>query len=238
MTTPSTTRKPSSLAEDAYDQLRREIVECDLAPGLRLTEAVIAKRLGLGKTPAREALRRLTLEGLVQVAPRHGYFVAPITLRDVQELFGLRLIVEPASLELAIHRLTRADLEALERLSRVGYTPGDRGSIRAFQRANTMFHLSFARASGNRRLESLLERLLTESERLINHGVQLSPQSEDTLREHRQLLEAARAKDAETARQIAVAHLQATERMVVGSLISTSSLRDTPIDPHQPISAN
>lgn len=223
--------KPASLAEDAYEKLRREIIECELAPGTRLTEAEIAERLALGKTPAREALRRLTLEGLVQVAPRHGYFVSPITLGDVQELFGLRGIVEPASVELAVHRLDAADFAQLETLSRVGYTPGDRASIRAFQRANTMFHLRFAHASGNRRLEGLLERLLTESERLINHGVQLSPQSDDTLREHRQLLEAARAKDAATAREIAVAHLRATEAMVLESVMNATSLRDAPIGP-------
>lgn len=233
--TPGTTRKPTSLAEDAYDKLRREIIECQLVPGVRLTEAEIAERLELGKTPAREALRRLTLEGLVQVAPRHGYFVSPITLRDVQELFGLRMIVEPASVELAVDRLEATDLAQLEQLGRVGYTPGDRASIREFQRANTMFHLLFAHASGNRRLEQLLERLLIESERLINHGVQLSPQSEDTLREHQQLLEAARAGDTTRAREIALSHLRATEQMVLESVLSATSLRDAPIGPRPPM---
>jgi DNA-binding GntR family transcriptional regulator len=108
-----------SLAEKAYHRLRLAIVECQLAPGERLTEAAIAQRLRVGKTPAREALRRLVLEGLAGVTPRHGYTVAPITLRDVQELFDLRLLLEPAAAALAAGHREPAALSRLRKLSRL-----------------------------------------------------------------------------------------------------------------------
>src|SRR5205085_4717546 len=112
-----------SASERAYQRLRAAIVACDPAPGDRITEGDVAQRLAIGKTPVHEALRRLVHEGLVVVRPRQGYVVAPITLGDVEELCGLRLVVEPAAVELAAAggRIDTARVVALERLCRVGY---------------------------------------------------------------------------------------------------------------------
>src|SRR5919197_450469 len=88
-----------SLADQAYARIRRRIVGCELAPGDQVTESQLVETHGIGKTPVREALQRLAQEGLVQPIRRHGYRVAPITLRDVRDLFGLRLIIQPAAAE-------------------------------------------------------------------------------------------------------------------------------------------
>jgi DNA-binding GntR family transcriptional regulator len=218
-----------SIAERAYQRLRLAIVECRLAPEQRLTEASVAQQLQVGKTPAREALRRLVLEGLARVTPRHGYTVAPITLRDVQELFDLRLLVEPAAAALASGNLEAALMSRLKRLSQVGYGEGGRDSVRKFVRANTEFHMQIAHLSGNHRIAQLAAQLLSESERLINFGVLLHPQSERTVDEHRRLFEALASGDANSARQIAEEHIRATRQMVVESLISDTRLREVSI---------
>jgi len=218
-----------SIAERAYQRLRLAIVECRLAPEQRLTEASVAQQLQVGKTPAREALRRLVLEGLARVTPRHGYTVAPITLRDVQELFDLRLLVEPAAAALASGNLEAALMSRLKRLSRVGYGKGGRDSVRKFVRANTEFHMQIAHLSGNHRIAQLAAQLLLESERLINFGVLLHPQSERTVDEHRRLFEALASGDANSARRIAEEHIRATRQMVVESLISDTRLREVSI---------
>jgi DNA-binding GntR family transcriptional regulator len=217
------------IAEEAYERLRLAVVECRLAPEQRLTEASIAQQLHVGKTPAREALRRLVLEGLARVTPRHGYTVAPITLRDVQELFDLRLIVEPAAAALASGNLETAFMARLKRLSQVGYGEGGRDSVRKFVHANTEFHTQIAHLSGNHRIAQLVAQLLSESERLINFGVLLHPQSERTVDEHRRLFEALASGDADSASQIAEEHIRATRQMVVESLISDSRLREVSI---------
>jgi DNA-binding GntR family transcriptional regulator len=103
-----------SLADEAYARIRRRIVGCDLAPGEQVTEGQLVETHGIGKTPVREALQRLAQEGLVQPIRRHGYRVAPITLRDVRDLFGLRLIIEPAAAELAVGRIDVAQLRDIQ----------------------------------------------------------------------------------------------------------------------------
>lgn len=221
--------KGRSIAETAYQQLRLAIVECRLVPGQRLTEASIAQKLQVGETPAREALRRLVLEGLVRVTPRHGYAVAPITLRNVHELFELRLLIEPATAAMAARNSRAASLAPLKKLSEVGYSDGSQDSVRKFLRANTELHAHIARLSGNHRIVQLLSQLLSESERLINFGMLSHPQSERTVGEHQRILEALAGKDADSARRIMEEHVRATREMVVESLITNTSLREIPI---------
>jgi len=218
-----------SLAERAYQRLRLAIVECRFAPGERLTEGAIARRLQVGKTPAREALRRLVLEGLARVTPRHGYTVAPITLRDAQELFDLRLLLEPAAAERAAAHQDPSSLSRLKQLGQSGYDAGGRDSIREFVRANSEFHAEVAHLSGNHRVAELIVRLLAESERLINFGVLLRPQSERTVGEHQRLIEAIERGDGRLARRVAEEHIRSTRRMVVESLISDTHLREVSI---------
>jgi DNA-binding GntR family transcriptional regulator len=218
-----------SIADRAYRRLRLAIVECRLAPGQRLTEASIAQKLQVGETPAREALRRLVLEGLVQVTPRHGYAVAAITLRDVHELFELRLLIEPATASMAASNSSAASLARLKDLGRVGYSDGSQDSVRKFLRANTELHAHIAHLSGNHRLAQLLNQLLSESERLINFGMLSHPQSEATVGEHQKLLEALANRDVNSAREVMEQHIISTRRMVVESLIANTSLREIPI---------
>ncbi len=218
-----------SFAEKAYRRLRLAIVECRLVPGHRLTEASVAKELQVGETPAREALRQLVLEGLVRVTPRHGYTVAPITLRDVHELFELRLMIEPATSAMAARHSQAENQARLYKLSQVGYSDGSQESVRRFLRANTELHLCIAHLAGNQRIAKLLSQLLSESERLINFGMLSHPQSAQTVDEHKRLLEALQRRDSESARQTMEEHIRGTRQMVVESFITNTRLRDIPI---------
>ena len=189
----------------------------------------MARELQVGETPAREALRQLVLEGLVRVTPRHGYTVAPITLRDVHELFELRLMIEPATVAMAA-RNSQTDHQArLEKLSQVGYADGSQEAVRRFLRANTELHLCIAHFCGNHRIVKLLSQLLSESERLINFGMLSHPQSEQTVGEHQRLLEALRRRDAEAASRVMEEHIKAARQMVVESFITNTRLREIPI---------
>jgi DNA-binding GntR family transcriptional regulator len=221
----------SSLADAAYHRLRGEIVECRLLPGQRLTESWLSERLGAGKTPVREALGRLLQEGLMLVTPRHGYTVAPITLRDVRELFDLRLLVEPAAAEMAAGKVDGQNLAALNKLSAVGYKGGGIDSIRRFVRANSSLHSSISVLSGNRRFARLTAQLLSESERLINYSVKLRPQSERTVGEHRELIEALAKGNSGAARRIVEVHILALREMVIESLLADERFGDWPLQP-------
>jgi DNA-binding GntR family transcriptional regulator len=207
-------------------RLREQIIECTRAPGARLTESDVAEQMRIGKTPVREALRRLVHEGLMLVHPRKGYVVAPITLRDVEDVCGLRLIVEPAAVALAAGRLDRARTETLEQWCHVGYDVADPKSVRAFHHANRAFHTTIAEACGNRRLAALVAQVLIESHRIIQFGMLRLPHSKEAVRAHEALLRALRRGEAAPARRLVAQEIPATRRMVIESLGSEAGDRD------------
>ena len=108
--------EPSNLRrEEIYQRLRAEILSCGLAPGLHLHEAELAERFLVSKSPIRDALMRLEAERLVLVAPRKGYRVAPVSVSDSRDLFGLRMVLEQAAAPDVAANAAMADLEALDR---------------------------------------------------------------------------------------------------------------------------
>src|SRR4051794_14938933 len=86
-----------SLAQTAYDTIKRAIIRCDLEPGQQVTEEQLAERFGLSRATVRPALKRLYQEQLVRTITRQRYVIPPITLKDAQDLFELRLLLEPAA---------------------------------------------------------------------------------------------------------------------------------------------
>lgn len=220
-------RRLGSLTDEAYAVLKQRIIRCELEPGRRITEAQLVQAIGIGKTPVREALARLVQEELVRNIPRHGYEVSPITLRDVQDHFGMRLIVEPAVVQMAIGRVEAAQLQRLGKLCRVGYTVGDPDSVATFLRANREFHTIIAQASGNRRLTELIGKLLDESERMQHLGMMFRDRSTQSAQEHRAIVDALVAGEAETARRIAAEQILATQRQIMDTLLSSPSVLAT-----------
>ena len=105
--------KSRPLAELAYQRLRGEIIQCKLSPGSQVTEGGICDQFRLGKASVRAALARLSQEGLVRAVPRQGYVIAPITLKSVQEMYELRLVIEPALARMAVGRIDVAQLRRL-----------------------------------------------------------------------------------------------------------------------------
>ncbi|HEX5435743.1 MAG TPA: GntR family transcriptional regulator [Gemmatimonadaceae bacterium] len=213
-----TPRLRQSASATAYHRLREQIIACARAPGERLTEGEVAERMRLGKTPVREALRRLVQEGLVQVLPRRAYVVAPITARDVDDVCGLRLIVEPAAVALAAARMPPGDIATLERWCHVGYDVANPATVRAFHHANRAFHTTIAESCGNQRLAALVAQLLIESHRVIQFGMLRLPHSDQAVHGHEALVGALRNRDASAARRLVAGEIRATRRMVLDSL--------------------
>ena len=135
-----------SLAEQAYRQIHRMIVRCELAPSAEVTQNELVASTGLGRSPVREALARLTAEGLMISRPRFGYQVAPITLADIREIFGLREIVEPAAAELACQLASDADLDQLDALC---VAPDPAEDVETIMARNRDFHLLIGKLSGS-----------------------------------------------------------------------------------------
>ncbi|MBT8207462.1 MAG: GntR family transcriptional regulator, partial [Acidimicrobiia bacterium] len=148
----------SSATDKAYRVLRDEILRCALKPGSRIVEGELAERLGMSKTPIKKALGMLVHEGFVEVRPRHGYRVTEITLADVQEIYQLRQILEPAAAELAAANATPEQLQSLRML--VESQPDEAHEDKVARVLK--FHEVLAAASGNARLSATLGSLLDE----------------------------------------------------------------------------
>jgi DNA-binding GntR family transcriptional regulator len=156
-----------SLRARTTEILRNEILSGRLSSGTILNERELATKLGVSKTPVRESLSLLDHEGLIVTIPRKGYFVSPITVQDVHNFFGLRLILECAAAEMAAAKLTDEQIEQLEALV-PDKSPSDSMSQRLDQ--NLEFHCLIAKLSGNERLAALIRKLLLEMARVIAAG--------------------------------------------------------------------
>jgi DNA-binding GntR family transcriptional regulator len=208
-----------SLARQAYEALKQDILTCALPPGAQIFENELATRHGMSKTPVREALNLLGQEGLVQVLPRRGYLVAPVTLRDVQEVFQLRLLLETAAAELAAEHITEEALRQLNALVAVRYTYRDRASYARFLRANRAFHVAVAQASGNQRLAAFVGKLLEDMERILHLGLDLRDSAEEMAAEHGELVDALLKGDGALARKVVTEQLQNSRKRVLEALV-------------------
>jgi DNA-binding GntR family transcriptional regulator len=149
----------------AYDRLRHAIMRLELAPGAGVSEAQLVDAFGFSKAAVRAALARLRADGLVVAEPRRAHVVAPLTMRDVIEIYDLRLLLEPPAAEAAAGRIERDELARLKTLADPDVDVDDAGSVERFMSANRTIHLAIAEAAGNRRTARILERLLDDSER-------------------------------------------------------------------------
>jgi len=149
----------------AYERLRHAIMRLELAPGAAVSEAQLVEGFGFSKAVVRAALARLRAEGLVVAEPRRGHVIAPLTMRDVLEIYELRLLLEPPATEAAAGRIERDELARLEALAEPAVDFDDAESLERFLLANRTIHLAIAEAADNRRAARILERLLDDSER-------------------------------------------------------------------------
>ena len=155
----------SSLADQAYFAIRDLIVTLELPPGAPVREPELVVQLGIGRTPIREALRRLAQERLVEVFPRRGIFVTTVDVRDLVRLCEVRAVLEPEAALLAAERATQADLDELQELLAVlelRRRRDDRWLIELDQR----IHRAIYRASHNQFLAETLEQYYTHALRI------------------------------------------------------------------------
>lgn len=181
---------PPLLTDQAVAALRRDILTTRLAPGATVSEAATAQRLGLGKAPVRAALARLSDEGLVLSVPRRGWVVSLVTIRDIHEVFDLRLILEPEAARRAAGRGDGAALARLDAVCAAGYRPEDEESALAFLDANRAFHVAIADLSGSLRLARMIGRLLDESTRMLVLGLRRRDRTGEMAHEHAALVKA------------------------------------------------
>jgi DNA-binding GntR family transcriptional regulator len=216
-------RRPrESLVDRAYREVRRRILDNVYAPGQQVLELQLAADLGMSRTPVREALVRLQNEHFVQIIPRHGMRVVPLSLQDLREVYEVLTALEV----LAIDRLARAplgdnDFAAIDTALSEMDTAVKRRDVDAWVRADERFHRSLVLLSGNTRLAAMAETLWEQGHRARMTTVRLRASLEASNREHRAVVEAIRKKDWRRARQLHAKHRERATGEIMNLLEQT-----------------
>lgn len=198
-----------SLVDQAHQQLRTMIVSGRIAPREELRQEVLAQRLGISRTPLREALNRLASEGLVELRPRRSAVVAELTRADAEADYEARRILEPAAARLAA---ARRDPMALAALAAAARSAGEAADDLTLQfEASRAFHHALAAAAGNRHLTRFVDELWSGRVAPYVHArqAQLPDRLQRDREEHAEIARLVAAGDGEGAARAVEAHLEA-----------------------------
>jgi DNA-binding GntR family transcriptional regulator len=202
------------LADRAYEELRDRIVMLHIAPGEPIDEDVIGQELEMGRTPVREAIKRLSLENLVTVFPRRGTFASEINITDLAHISDVRGVLEGHAAHRAAQRITEAQRAELEELlAELGRSQGSE-DIEALMTLDAQVHRFIYRCAANPYLEETLGRYFNLSIRIWYLVIDRLPHLFARVHEHEGVLRAIAAGEADRARNILVDHVATFEREI------------------------
>jgi len=212
-------RVSAPLADNAYRAIRSRILDNVWPPGHQALEQALALELGMSRTPVREALVRLQNEGLVEIVPRHGARVLPVSPSDMQEIYEILTSLEAMAAELAARRRPpAAELAPLEKASSDMDKALKRGKLDAWAEADERYHRQLIELCGNRRLAGIVYNYWDRAHRARMFTLRLRPAPVDSTREHRAVVEAIRQGDAVAARELHRAHRERGSRELMDIL--------------------
>ena len=200
------------LRDVVFNTLRRAILKGELKPGERLMEITLADQLGVSRTPIREAIRKLELEGLVVMAPRKGAKVASITERDLND------VMEVLAISLACERITREEMEKLEEIESRFQNLIEEGNLTELAEVDVEFHDTIYNATNNKRLVQLLNNLREQMYRYRMEYLKDIAVRRTLAEEHRSICEALRARDEKKALDYIKVHIDNQQKAIIRSL--------------------
>lgn len=199
------------LRETVYKKLRKRILTGELKPGDRLMEIHLANELDVSRTPIREAIRKLELEGLVRIIPRSGAQVARISEREMKDLLEVRRSLDMLSVELASERITSEEKVLLRRACRDFEEATKHGDYTRVAEADVRFHDIIVQAARNRRLQEIISQMADQTYRYRFEYVKDEGTYAQLVEEHRGICDAILSGDGELAKEISIAHIDRQE---------------------------
>ena len=206
------------LRDVVFNTLRRAILKGELKPGERLMEIALADKLGVSRTPIREAIRKLELEGLVVMAPRKGAKVASITERDLNDVLEVRKGMEVLAISLACKRITGEELEKLETIEQSFQKLIESGNLTELAEMDVKFHDTIYQATNNQRLVQLLNNLREQMYRYRMEYLRDIAVRRTLAEEHKAICQALRERDEQQAEQYVSIHIDNQQKAIIRSL--------------------
>lgn len=206
------------LRDMVFDVLMNAIMSGQLSPGERLLEVQLAEEMGVSRTPVREAIRRLELEGFVVMLPRKGAYVAGLSIDDVENVYEIRTALETLAVRLAAQRMVDEDYRRLDELVERMQATWQEGDVDAWVKLDANFHELLYRFSRNDRLVQLMSNVMEQISRYRILSLANVEVRHNSLAEHQEVISALRLRDSEEAAAAAARHIENTKLSLVKML--------------------
>ncbi len=211
------------LREVVFNTLRQAIIQGEFQPGERLMEVTLANKLGVSRTPVREAIRMLELEGLVVMVPRKGAEVANITVKDLKDALEVRMAMEALSVKLACERIDEAGKEELKDACMKFKEAINSKLVPAIVEGDEAFHNTIYKISQNQKLINIAQNLREQVYRYRVEYVKDFSYHEKLIREHDLITMAILKGDKEAAEKIMNEHIYNQEQIVIRNVINQNA---------------
>ncbi len=203
------------LREIVFESIREAIIEGRLKPGERVMEIQLAEKLGVSRTPVREAIRKLELEGLLIMEPRKGAYVADVSLKDIVEVLEVRASLEGLAASLAARRASEEEIEVLRVKAAEFKECIEKNDVQGMINKDTEFHEAILHAAKNKKLTSIIEGLREQVQRFrVTYFTEYN-MTTYLANEHKNVLDAIESRDPEKASEYAEQHVENLERHIV-----------------------
>ena len=196
-----------SLGGKVFQQLKNSILAGEFENGAELREIALAKKLGVSRTPVREALRQLEQEGLVEIYPNRGAYVKGITYKDVEDIFRIRARLEGLCAEMAVSSITHEQLDKLDEIILLSKFYEEKKDMEHLLKMDSQFHEVLFESCGSKMLEHQLKDYHQYVQKARLRSLKRQERAKKSTQEHEEILLAIKDKDAKRADELATRHI-------------------------------
>ncbi len=214
------------LREIVFETIREAILDGRLKPGERVMEIQLAEKLGVSRTPVREAIRKLELEGLLIMEPRKGAYVADISLKDIEDVLEVRSPLEGLAASLAAIRAKEDEIKLLKEKAKEFKKCMENNDVQGMINKDTEFHEIILHAAKNKKLTSIIEGLREQLQRFrVTYFTEYNIASH-LVNEHQNVLHAIESREPEKASKYAQEHIENIKKYIISGVKDNSKVND------------
>jgi DNA-binding GntR family transcriptional regulator len=206
------------LREVIFTTLRDAIIVGELRPGERLMEVKLAEKMGVSRTPVREAIRKLELEGLVDMIPRKGAHVADLSVKDIVDVLEVRASLDGLAALLAAERITDEEVDELKHVNSQFVSFLQKENLQGSIKKDVEFHEIIYRSSRNEKLIQIVSNLREQVQRFRVIYLKDYVNPNELEKEHKDIIEAICSKDSELSRKVAQNHIKSQQESIISAI--------------------
>lgn len=219
--------KVKTIRGQVYQILRNDICGGKYGPGFWLQEKELAEALGVSRSPVREALRQLVSDGLVIEVPNKGVFVKEFTVRDIDEIFDMRIMLETYGIQKSRKNLTNVRRQKLFELLDMLERSCARGDMEKYVQADEELHIRIVELGGNSLVESTYDRVRSMNQQFRVLSLTSHQRFDESMVEHRKLIHALAVGDVVTAEEVLRVHLELARRTIKEQLMRSQTAEES-----------